>query len=109
MFIQNFARNPVLVNNRLSAASYRTQTLASNLAKSRRNHCSMGCKAGFSGGSCLATASSPGAQASHAGCGIALQGDAIAPLERHTPTGSTGYADPASRLLSVNVLRARTR
>src|SRR5439155_1520050 len=34
MFIQNFARNPVLVNNRLSAASYRTQTLASNLAKS---------------------------------------------------------------------------
>src|SRR5712691_10859958 len=35
MFIQNFARNPVLVNNRLSAASYRTQTLASNLAKSQ--------------------------------------------------------------------------
>src|SRR6266702_3697771 len=34
MFIQNFARDPVLVNNRLSAASYRTQTLASNLAKS---------------------------------------------------------------------------
>src|SRR5213592_4059001 len=29
----NFARNPVLVNNRLSAACYRTQTLASNLAK----------------------------------------------------------------------------
>jgi len=35
MFIQNLARNPVLVNNRLSAASYRTQTLASNLAKSQ--------------------------------------------------------------------------
>jgi hypothetical protein len=35
MTIQNFARNPVLVNNRLSAACYRTQTLASNLAKSR--------------------------------------------------------------------------
>jgi hypothetical protein len=34
MFIQNFARNPVLVNNRLSAASYLTQPLASNLAKS---------------------------------------------------------------------------
>src|SRR6266568_7264743 len=38
MFIQNFARNPVLVNNRLSAASYRTQTLASNLAKSQNFH-----------------------------------------------------------------------
>ena len=36
MFIQHFARNPVLVNNRLSAASYRTQTLASNLAKSHK-------------------------------------------------------------------------
>jgi hypothetical protein len=35
MFIQNFARNPVLVNNRLSAASYLTQPLASNLAKSQ--------------------------------------------------------------------------
>src|SRR5713101_7117231 len=35
MTIQNFARNPVLVNNRLSAACYRTQTLASDLAKSR--------------------------------------------------------------------------
>jgi hypothetical protein len=35
MTIQNFARNPVLVNNRLSAACYRTQTLASNLAKSQ--------------------------------------------------------------------------
>jgi hypothetical protein len=34
MFIQNFARNPVLVNNRLSAASYLSQPLASNLAKS---------------------------------------------------------------------------
>src|SRR6266581_8777669 len=34
MTIQNFARNPVLVNNRLSAACYRTQTLASDLAKS---------------------------------------------------------------------------
>src|SRR5215471_9944900 len=34
MFIQNFARNPVLVNNRLSAASYLSQTLASNLTKS---------------------------------------------------------------------------
>jgi len=36
MFIQNFARNPVLVNNRLLAASYLTQPLASNLAKSHR-------------------------------------------------------------------------
>src|SRR5713101_2836666 len=36
MTIQNFARNPVFVNKRLSAACYRTQTLASNLAKSRR-------------------------------------------------------------------------
>src|SRR6266571_759627 len=35
MTIQNFARNPVLVNNRLSAACYRTQTLASDLAKSQ--------------------------------------------------------------------------
>src|SRR5712664_2283169 len=35
MFIQNIARNPVLVNNRLSAASYLSQTLASNLAKSQ--------------------------------------------------------------------------
>jgi hypothetical protein len=35
MFIQNFARNPVLVNNRLSAASYLSQPLASNLAKSQ--------------------------------------------------------------------------
>src|SRR2546428_9013591 len=34
MTIQNFARNPVLVNNRLSAACYRTQTLASMMAKS---------------------------------------------------------------------------
>jgi hypothetical protein len=33
-FIQNVARNPVLVNNRLSAASYLSQPLASNLAKS---------------------------------------------------------------------------
>src|SRR2546427_1558717 len=31
---QNFARNPVLVNERLSAPCYRPQTLASNLAKS---------------------------------------------------------------------------
>src|SRR5882724_9380907 len=34
MTIQNFARNPVLVNHRLSTACYRTQTLASDLAKS---------------------------------------------------------------------------
>jgi len=33
-FIQNVARNPGLVNNRLSAASYLSQPLASNLAKS---------------------------------------------------------------------------
>ena len=33
--IQNFARNPALVNKRLSAACYRPQTLASNLAKSQ--------------------------------------------------------------------------
>src|SRR5205085_9265903 len=32
--IQNVARNSVLVNKRLSAACYRPQTLASNLAKS---------------------------------------------------------------------------
>src|ERR1700730_7064780 len=31
---QNFARNPALVNKRLSAACYRPQTLASILAKS---------------------------------------------------------------------------
>jgi len=37
MFIQNIARNPVLVNNRLSAASYRTQPLASMMAKSLPN------------------------------------------------------------------------
>src|SRR5947209_13284856 len=36
MFIQNVARNPVLVNNRLSAASYLSQPLASNLAKSHK-------------------------------------------------------------------------
>jgi len=34
MTIQHFARNPVFVNNRLSAAGYRTPPLASNLAKS---------------------------------------------------------------------------
>lgn len=34
MFIQNVARNPVLVNNRSPALRYRAQTLASNLAKS---------------------------------------------------------------------------
>src|SRR5712691_4518060 len=33
---QNCARNPVLVNERLSAPCYRPQTLASNLAKSQR-------------------------------------------------------------------------
>src|SRR5438128_5166374 len=32
---QNFARNPVLVNERLSASCYRPQTLASNMAKSQ--------------------------------------------------------------------------
>ena len=37
MFIHNIARNPVLVNNRLSAASYLSQTLASNLAKSLKD------------------------------------------------------------------------
>src|SRR3989442_15498215 len=36
MTLQNFARKPVLVNNRLSAACYRTQTLASDLAKSHK-------------------------------------------------------------------------
>ena len=35
MFIQNFVRNPVLVNNRFQALRYRAQTLASNLAKSQ--------------------------------------------------------------------------
>jgi hypothetical protein len=34
VFIQNFARNPVLVNERLSAPCHRPQTLTSNLAKS---------------------------------------------------------------------------
>src|SRR6266699_2060299 len=34
MTSQHFARNPVLVNKRLSAACYRPQTLASDLAKS---------------------------------------------------------------------------
>jgi hypothetical protein len=42
MFIQNFARNPVLVNNRLSAASYLTQPLASNLAKSQKDSWAFG-------------------------------------------------------------------
>src|SRR6266851_5128883 len=37
MTIQHFARHPVLVNNRLSAACYRTQTLASMMAKSQNN------------------------------------------------------------------------
>jgi hypothetical protein len=36
---QNFARNPVLVNKRLSAPCYRPQTLASNLAKSHTMEC----------------------------------------------------------------------
>jgi tetratricopeptide (TPR) repeat protein len=35
VFIQNFARNPVLVNERLSAPCHRPQILASNLAKSQ--------------------------------------------------------------------------
>src|SRR5260370_41146130 len=39
MVFQNFARNPVLVNKRLSAPYYRTQTLASMMAKSPRNLC----------------------------------------------------------------------
>src|SRR2546427_911391 len=43
MDFQNFARHPVLVNERCSAPCYRPQTLASNLAKSLTNRYAAGC------------------------------------------------------------------